>query len=38
VLSGDGLQALPRAISWGTLLMPLAAGLLLLGLAARRRL
>jgi CHAT domain-containing protein len=37
VLSGDGLQALPRAISWGTLLMPLAAGLLLLGVAARRR-
>jgi CHAT domain-containing protein len=37
VLSGDGLQPLPRAISWGTLLMPLAAGLLLLGVAARRR-
>jgi CHAT domain-containing protein/Tfp pilus assembly protein PilF len=38
VLSGDGLEALPRAISWGTLLMPLAVGLLLLGVAARRRL
>jgi CHAT domain-containing protein len=37
VLSGEGLQALPRAISWATLLMPLAAGLLLLGVAARRR-
>ena len=36
VLSGDGLQALPRAISWATFLMPLAAGLLLLGVAARR--
>jgi CHAT domain-containing protein len=36
VLSGEGLQTLPRAISWGTLLMPLAGALLLLGVAARR--
>jgi hypothetical protein len=36
VLNGDGLQPLPRVLSWGALLMPLAGALLLLGLAARR--
>jgi len=37
ILHGDGLQPVPRVISWGALLIPLAAALFVFGVAATRR-
>jgi CHAT domain-containing protein len=37
ILHGDGLQPVPTVISWGTLLIPLAAAIFVFGVAARRR-
>jgi len=37
ILHGDGLQPVPRVISWGALLIPLAASLFVFGVAVRQK-